>query len=128
MSYRNLENILEYEKVMDKYINAATCLTTMAAEILKLPSVEIATPFDGKIWLIIKTTFITIILDLILLFAESAGSKSSGGKAEQHAEMAEKKLQQAVARLNKLEDDYEKKLNKEAKLTASLQKVFSIKV
>jgi hypothetical protein len=34
---------------MDKYINAATCLTTMAAEILKLPSVEIATPFDGKI-------------------------------------------------------------------------------
>jgi len=90
----------EYEKVMDKYINAATCLTTMAAEILKLPSVEIATPFD-----------------------ESAGSKSSGGIAEKHAENAEKELQMAEARLNKLEDDYEKKLNKEAKLTKSLQKV-----
>jgi hypothetical protein len=34
----------------------------------------------------------------------------------------------AEARLNKLEDDYEKKLNKEAKLTKSLQKVFSIEV
>lgn len=39
----------KYEKIMDNYINSATCLSTMASEILKLPDVEVATPFDGKI-------------------------------------------------------------------------------
>jgi len=93
----------KYQKLMDNYLSSATCLESMAREILNLPPVEPATPFDED--------------------DDSAGAGDSA--VERHMYMAEKKLSQSEARLTRLEDMYEKKLEKQAKLTASLQTVMN---
>jgi len=88
---------------MDNYLSSATCLESMAREILNLPPVEPATPFD-----------------------EDEYSSGSGNSAEErHTYLAEKKLTQSEARLTRLEDMYEQKLEKQAKLTASLRMVMN---
>jgi len=93
----------KYQKLMDNYLSSATCLESMAREILNLPPVEPATPFDED--------------------DDSAGAGDSA--VERHMYMAEKKLTQSEARLTRLEDMYEKKLEKQAKLTTSLQTVMN---
>lgn len=97
---------VKYKTILEKYIGSAECLKAMAEEILDLPIVEPALPFESN---------------------EVGSNKASSPDdiVTKHQRLAEEKLQKAETRLKSLEERYEKKLDKQAELTDNLAQVIS---